>query len=451
VDLGGYYLSDDPSHLKKFRIPTGTTISPRGFQVFYEHQFNGGTGSLVPFSLNSARGDAVHLTEPDPAGEPTGYRAVLEFGPTANGVSFGRFPTSVGWDFAPLDRPTFGVGQPSSVAEFRTGAGSPNSGPRIGPVIVSEILYHPLLNVGPPFVEADDDEFVELENPGQSPVPLYDPANPQNTWRLDDGLEYHFPTGIVLPACSRLLVVNFDPTGNPSALAAFRARYRVPLATPILGPFGGRLDNEADTVGLYRPDPPQPAPGPDAGLVPYVVVERIGYANTPPWPNDAYATGQSLQRRDNTQYGNDPANWLAATPTAGGVLPSPMDTDGDGLPDDWETAHGLDKQDPTDADEDPDHDGLTNRREFAAGTDPQDPASHLRLEANRPSATVIVLRFDAAVDRSYSVQYRDALDSAPWRRLADVPASATSGAVEVRDTPLADHLRLYRVVTPAQP
>ncbi len=53
-----------------------------------------------------------------------------------------------------------------------------------------------------------------------------------------------------------------------------------------------------------------------------------------------------------------------------------QDSDGDGLPDEWEIQNGLDPNDPSDSEQDTDSDGLTNKEEYevqntyAASTDP---------------------------------------------------------------------------------
>src|SRR6185436_2238836 len=209
IDLGGWFLSDDGGWPTKFRIPPGTVISAGGYLVFTEAKFNARPGTLDSFALDSA-GDAIYLASGDATTNLTGYSHGFSFGAAANGVSFGRHVISTGEEQFPAQRAT----------TPETG----NAGPRIGPIVISEIHYHP---------DAGNDEFVELHNISASAVPLFDPLRPTNTWRLN-GLAFAIPTNVTLPANSLLLLVAGDP-------ATFRAKYDVPSQVPVLGPFAGTL------------------------------------------------------------------------------------------------------------------------------------------------------------------------------------------------------------------
>ncbi len=61
------------------------------------------------------------------------------------------------------------------------------------------------------------------------------------------------------------------------------------------------------------------------------------------------------------------------------VLNPSADADGDGIPNGYEQAHGLDPLNPADASADNDGDGFSNLQEYLAGTDPNSSASAFRI------------------------------------------------------------------------
>jgi hypothetical protein len=309
VNLGGWFLTDDPNAPKKFRIPPGTMIGPMGYLTFGEAQFNPTPGANNSFSLNG-RGDDVYLFSGDAStSNLTGYGHGFTFAAQADGVTFGRYVISTGEEHFP--------------ALLSATPGLPNNGPRVGPVVINEIHYHPVGTEVTTLASPSDpanlilltsaatevkDEFIELKNISPNAVPLFDPANPTNTWKLN-GVGYTFPTNFTLAAGKTLLLVGMNP-------AAFRARNSIAATVEILGPYSGQLQDSGERLELQRPD------APDANGVVFITVEEVRYNDRVPWPFAADGSGASLQRKNSAGYGSDPANWAAARPTPGGELVS---------------------------------------------------------------------------------------------------------------------------------
>ncbi len=291
VNIGGWFLSDDFTTPKKFRIPDGTLVPAGSYVVFTEADFNfGGAG----FALSSD-GDEAWIYSADPAGNLTGWAHGTRFSAADNGVSFGRHLTSTGAEHF--------------VAQAARTPGATNEGPAVGPVVITEIHYRPA-----DFADGADnslDEFIELRNISGTHVQFFDPALPSNTWRLSGGVDFDFPPGFTLPIGTTLLLVNFDPLADPARLEYFSTLYNVDDDTPILGPYRGKLSNDGDDVEIKKPATPVGA------TVPYVMVDKVNYSDIAPWPAGADGFGLSLQRGSLSAYGNDPANWFAALPTAG--------------------------------------------------------------------------------------------------------------------------------------
>lgn len=411
VNLGGWYLTDNAGTPKKYRLPADTIIPAGGFLVFNASQFNAGTDGNTAFQFSST-GEEVYLTSATPDGELTGYSHGFAFGATFKGTSLGRYVNSVGEESFPT--------------QLALSFGQTNVGPQIGPIVINEIHYHPA---------PADDEFIELLNMSDAVVPLFDPAFPTNTWRIN-GIGYTFPPNVSLAPAELLLVV-------PVAPEVFRAKYNVPPQAQIFGPYPTALPNSSARLTLEAPDRP------DSGVVPYVAVEEVHYKDKDPWPAAADGDGFSLQRTSALSYGNDPRVWLAAPPTPGRFSPT-ADSDGDGLPDEWELAHGTNWK-VADADADPDNDGFTNYEEYLSGTLPLDPTSALRLQLMADSPELVRLRLEAVANRTYTIVFCTATNFGNWTKFADLDATATNRLVEIPVTTSSDSARFFRVTTPALP
>ena len=278
-DLGGWFLTDDATYPWKYRIADGTVLPAGAYLVFDETQFNATPGLGASFSLSSL-GEEVYLFSGNAAHELTGYSHGFAFGGAASGETFGRYVNSVGEEqFPPQRLPSLGTN---------------NAGPRVGPVVISQIHYHP--------VEAGG-EFVELLNLTDQAVPFFDPAFPTNTWRFS-GLGVTFPTNVTLEANGLMLLVATNPS-------AFRATYGVPAAVQIFGPVPGGFDKGGERLELQSPDRPS------TNGVPYFAMDSVRYNDRAPWPVVPDGSGASLRRIHPTQYGDDPVNWAGVVPAPG--------------------------------------------------------------------------------------------------------------------------------------
>jgi hypothetical protein len=145
---------------------------------------------------------------------------------------------------------------------------------------------------------------------------------------------------------------------------------------------------------------------------------------------------------------------VSLTPTPGSAnVPAPADTDGDGIPDAWEAANGLNPNDPGDAGLDADGDGQSNRAEYLAGTNPQSGASRLAAAlVTTATPGQFAVRFTAIAGKTYTVRYKNDLAAATWTKLLDVPAQAADTLLDATDpNGVGQPRRFYQVITPAQP
>lgn len=299
VDISGWLLSGSHSgdRLGTFEFPSSTIIPAGGFLTIDEIDFNPAPGTPGPndFELDGAHGGLVWLVENDGCGHEIVSADTVEYGAQFNGESWGRWPNGTGILY-PMTNLTLNA---------------ENSGPRIGPVVISEIHYHPLVGQG-------EFEFLEIYNPTNASVDLTE-------WRIRGGVDYDFEASTFLDDSGVLVVLSFDPAdpANATRLEAFRSHYSIDDSVRLVGGYSGQLSNGGETVRLERPDQP---PWGEPDFYPHVLEDQTRYDDRGPWPEAADGDGASLGRELPPQWGHDADRWYAGTPTPGRVITTPQVT-----------------------------------------------------------------------------------------------------------------------------
>jgi hypothetical protein len=123
-----------------------------------------------------------------------------------------------------------------------------------------------------------------------------------------------------------------------------------------------------------------------------------------------------------------------------------VDTDGDGMPNDYETANGLNPSNPADGVIDSDGDGMTNVQEYRAGTSPFSASSVLRITSLTRSGDDVLVTFPTVFGKRYRLEYSTPSTLPSWQTIEE-NIMGTGQPVTSFDFAVGDiaALRIYRI------
>lgn len=372
VNLEGWHLSDSKNNAK-YTIPSGVLIEPHGYLIFMEDETFGATNGIglvqnQPFAL-SEHGETVYLTSPMETIEQT-------MGPTSTSVSMGRYENSLGVvDFVAMASPT---------------PGSVNSRPLVGPLVITEIMYHPLAD--------GDAEYTELMNVSDSTVTLFD-EHEDRAWRFTDGITFKFPSTdpLVLRPGERFLLTR--------DAVALQATFTLPGGIAVVEWDSGGLNNFGERLELSRPGDVD-----TDGVRHWILVDSVTFSNALPWPEAADGLGASLGRSKVFAYGDDLGNWMPISPTPGYAISSTYH--------EWVTRTIGDSENSSPW-ANPDSDDLMNLLEYVFETDPLKTGAlsdmNITLEGNQLRVRYGIAVLDSAL--MYHIEQCTCLATEDWIQL----------------------------------
>lgn len=218
AQIGGWWLGVPPGY-DDVVLPEGLSVPAGGYVSV------GADGGV---SVPDYKGQgALWLIQP---GFVNRLHDQVTHGAQGDEEAWGRWPDGQG-PCVPLLTPTFG---------------GVNADPRVGPLVLTEILATPTAEL-PEGMDTNDLEFIELHNPTDSPVAL-------GGWALSGGVEMTFEDGALLPSGATALVLSWDasdPT-NGARVDSFRAYYEVSEDTLLFGGYSGSLSGQGEGVALWR-------------------------------------------------------------------------------------------------------------------------------------------------------------------------------------------------------
>ena len=256
VDVSGCILTDDPA-TNKFVIPSGAVIGPAGFVSFTQPQFG--------FTLNGA-GGTLYFIKPD------GSRVLdaVQFGPQADGVSYGRWPDGANDFYA------FTTNTP----------GAHNSAILIGDVVINELMYDPISG-------NDADQYMELFNQGTNIINLAG-------WQFTSGVAFTFPNVTIAPNGYLVVAEN---------LTNLFAKYTNLNSGNTVGNYGGKLSHNGELVQLSKPQTLH------TNTTILVAEDQVTYGTGGRWGEWSGGGGSSLELIDPHANHRLAANWADSDET----------------------------------------------------------------------------------------------------------------------------------------